>query len=175
MKFLFVWLLVPLLIIPAYAESQTLPTENSTLDVKLEYDTIEPNMLSKVHVEFINPQTQKIQVHIDYTLVISNENGEIVGELVSDKKFDVIVFENSFPNEQFIVSTTNLGDKPVNVFVGVKDVKELGTYIDSPEAWWFLIPPSNILGGLGVVILLTGAIMFVGMKRKNKKSAYEKG
>ncbi len=78
MKFLFAWLLIPLLIIPAYAESQTLPTENGTLDVKLEYDTIEPNMLSKVHVEFINPQTQKIQVHIDYTLVISNENGEII-------------------------------------------------------------------------------------------------
>jgi len=38
MKFLFVLLLIPLLVIPAYGESQTLPTEKGTLDVKLTYD-----------------------------------------------------------------------------------------------------------------------------------------
>ena len=47
MKFLFALFLVPLLIIPAYAETQTLPTEQGTLEVKLTHDPIEPDMLTK--------------------------------------------------------------------------------------------------------------------------------
>ena len=77
MEFLLVLLLVPLLIIPAFAESQTLPTDKGTLDVKLTYDAIEPNTLTKINIDFINPQTQKIQEHIDYTISVSKD-GETV-------------------------------------------------------------------------------------------------
>lgn len=77
MKFLYVLLLIPLLVIPAYGESQTLPTEDNTLDVKITHDTIEPNTQSKIKIDFINPQTQKIQVHIDYAVTVSKD-GEIV-------------------------------------------------------------------------------------------------
>ena len=77
MKFLFVLLLIPLLVIPAYAESQTLPTDKGTLDVKLTYDPIEPNVQSKINIDFINPQTQKVQEHIDYTISVSKD-GETV-------------------------------------------------------------------------------------------------
>jgi len=73
MKFLLVLLLVPLLTIPAFAESQTLPTEKGTLDVKLTYDVIEPNTQSKINIDFINPQTKKIQEHIDYTISVSKD------------------------------------------------------------------------------------------------------
>ncbi len=79
MKFLFALLLVPFLIIPAYAESQTLPTEKGTLDVKLTYDTIEPNIQTKISIDFINPFTQKIQIHIDYIVTVSKD-GETVFE-----------------------------------------------------------------------------------------------
>ena len=53
--------------------SQTLPTDKATLDVKLTYGAIEPNNPTKINIDFINPQTQKIQEHIDYTVSISKE------------------------------------------------------------------------------------------------------
>jgi len=79
MKFLFVLLLVPLLIIPAFAESQTLPTENDTLDVKLTYEPIEPNTKTKINIDFINPRTEKIQIHIDYTVAVSKDGETVFG------------------------------------------------------------------------------------------------
>jgi hypothetical protein len=81
MKFLLVLLLVPLLIIPAFAESQTLPTEKGTLDVKLTYDVIEPNTQTKINIDFINPQTKKIQEHIDYTVSVSKDGETIFGPI----------------------------------------------------------------------------------------------
>ena len=77
MKFLFVLLLFPLLTIPAFAESQTLPTEEGTLNVKLTHDPIEPNVITKINIDFINPFTQKIQIHIDYSITVSKD-GEII-------------------------------------------------------------------------------------------------
>ena len=79
MKFLFALLLIPLLIIPAFAESQMLPTEKGTLDVKLTYDTIEPNIATKINIDFINPFTQKIQIHIDYRVTVSKDGETVFG------------------------------------------------------------------------------------------------
>ena len=79
MKFLFALLLVPLLIIPAYAESQTSQTDKDTLDVKLTYDPIEPNIETKINIDFINPFTQKIQIHIDYMVTVSKDGETVFG------------------------------------------------------------------------------------------------
>jgi hypothetical protein len=79
MKFLFALLLVPLLIIPAFAESQMLPTEKGTLDVKLTYEPIEPNIETKINIDFINPFTQKIQIHIDYMVTVSKDGETVFG------------------------------------------------------------------------------------------------
>jgi len=81
MKFLLVLLLVPLLIIPAFAESQTLPTEKGTLDVKLTYDVIEPNTQTKINIDFVNPQTKKIQEHVDYTVSVSKDGETVFGPI----------------------------------------------------------------------------------------------
>ena len=81
MKFLLAVLLIPLLIIPAFAESQTLPTEKGTLDVKLTYDTIEPNVQTKINIDFLNPQTQKVQEHIDYTITVSKDGERVFGPI----------------------------------------------------------------------------------------------
>jgi len=81
MKFLLVLLIIPLLIIPAFAESQILPTEKGTLDVKLTHDPIEPNAQTKINIDFINPQTQKIQEHIDYTISVSKEGETVFGPI----------------------------------------------------------------------------------------------
>ena len=59
MKFLLVLLFIPLLTIPAFAESQTLSTDKGTLDVKLSYDDIKTGELTRLPIEFINPMTQK--------------------------------------------------------------------------------------------------------------------
>lgn len=65
------WLLVLLLFIPAlvFAESQTASTDGGILDLKITYDdNITPNTDSIVTIEFINPKTDKIQLHIDYDI-----------------------------------------------------------------------------------------------------------
>lgn len=83
MKFLLILFLIPLLIIPAFAQtnSQTLQTEKGTLDVKLAYDNIVPGDQTKLHIDFINPQTKKIQEHIDYTVTVSKDGNDVFGPI----------------------------------------------------------------------------------------------
>jgi hypothetical protein len=81
MKFFLAIFLIPLLIIPAFAESQTLPTEKGTLDVKLTHDVIQPNVETKINIDFLNPQTQKVQEHIDYTIAVSKDGERVFGPI----------------------------------------------------------------------------------------------
>ena len=83
MKILIALLLIPLLIIPAFAQtnSQTLPTEKGTLDVKLSYDKIIPGQETKLIIEFINPQTKKIQEHVDYSITVSKDGKAVFGPI----------------------------------------------------------------------------------------------
>jgi len=80
-KFLLFLLLVPLLIIPVFAEEQTMATEKGTLDVKLTYDEIEPNTQTKINIDFINPQTQKIQEHVDWSVSVLKDDETIFGPI----------------------------------------------------------------------------------------------
>lgn len=78
MKFLVFAVLVSLVsFIPAFAESQTLPTDGGTLDVKLEYDEIVPGDLTALRTDFLNPQTGKTQIHIDWSFSVYQDD-EIV-------------------------------------------------------------------------------------------------
>ncbi len=81
MKFLIALLLIPLIITPAFAQtnSQTLPTEKGTLDVKISYDEIVPDQLTTLKTDFINPQTEKIQEHIDWRFSVSKDGETIWG------------------------------------------------------------------------------------------------
>jgi hypothetical protein len=83
MRFLIVLFLIPLLIAPAFAQtnSQTLPTEKGTLDVKLSYDEIIPGQQTKLNIEFINPQTKKVQEHIDYKITVSKDGEAVFGPI----------------------------------------------------------------------------------------------
>lgn len=81
MKIILALLLIPLLIIPAFAETQMSSTDKGTLDVKLTYDPIEPNTQTKINIDFINPQTQKIQEHIDYTISVSKDGETVFGPI----------------------------------------------------------------------------------------------
>ena len=79
MKFLVGLLLISLIISPAFAQnnSQTLPTEKGTLDVKISYDEIVPGQLTTLQTDFLNPQTQKIQEHIDWSFSVTKD-GEMI-------------------------------------------------------------------------------------------------
>ncbi|MDH3677054.1 MAG: copper-binding protein [Nitrosopumilus sp.] len=81
MKILFALLLIPLLMTPAFAQtnSQTLPTEKGTLDVKLSYDEVVIGELTTLRTDFINPQSQQIQEHIDWSLTVSKDGETIWG------------------------------------------------------------------------------------------------
>ena len=81
MKFLIALLLIPLIITPAFAQtnSQTLPTEKGTLDVKISYDKIVLGQLTTLKTDFINPQTEKIQEHIDWRFSVSKDGETIWG------------------------------------------------------------------------------------------------
>ena len=83
MRFLIALLLIPLLITPVFAQtnSQTLPTEKGTLDVKLSYDKIIPGQQTKLNIDFINPQTKKVQEHIDYTITVSKDGESVFGPI----------------------------------------------------------------------------------------------
>ena len=83
MRFLIALLLIPLLITPAFAQtnSQTLPTENGTLDVKLSYDKIIPGQQTKLNIDFINPFTKKIQEHIDYRITVLKDGEAVFGPI----------------------------------------------------------------------------------------------
>lgn len=82
-RFLIALLLIPLLITSAFAQtnSQTLPTEKGTLDVKLSYDKIVPGEQTKLLIEFINPQTKKIQEHVDYKITVSKDGKAVFGPI----------------------------------------------------------------------------------------------
>jgi len=82
-RFLIALILIPLLITPVFAQtnSQTLPTEKGTLNVKLSYDKIIPGQITKLNIEFINPQTKKVQEHIDYRVTVSKDGKTIFGPI----------------------------------------------------------------------------------------------
>ena len=101
MKFLLVLLLIPLFTIPAFAESQTLPTDQGTLDVKISYDDVKTGQLTKLPIEFINPMTQKTQVHIDYRITIT-ESGKTLFQtpnLVHTSEGIINGFKFEFPQD----------------------------------------------------------------------------
>src|SRR3989338_10850242 len=103
-KFLIILLLIPLLIIPAFAQTnlQTLQTEKGTLDVSLAYDDILLGAQTKLHIDFINPQTKKIQEHIDYTILVSKDGKGVFGPIplthtsVGSVKIPVEFTDNGF-------------------------------------------------------------------------------
>ena len=101
MKFLLVLLLITLFTIPAFAESQTLPTDQGTLDVKISYDDVKTGQLTKLPIEFINPMTQKTQVHIDYRITIA-ESGETLFQtpnLIHTSEGIINGFKFEFPKD----------------------------------------------------------------------------
>ncbi len=75
-------LLLPLLLLPivAFGESQTVPTDGGTLEVRMTYPD---NIVAEEHfpllIEFINPTTGMLQEHIDYIITITRNGNTVFG------------------------------------------------------------------------------------------------
>jgi len=101
MKFLWILLLIPIFMIPAFAESQTLSTDKGTLDVKLSYEEIKTGELTRLPIEFINPMLQKTQVHVDYKIMIT-ESGKTIFQtpnLIHTSEGVINGFKFEFPQD----------------------------------------------------------------------------
>lgn len=72
-------LAVPLAAVPAYAQAnaQVVPTDKGTLDIDfaLEPDAVSAGEPAKMKIDFVNPSTERIQVHIDYEITVSADEG----------------------------------------------------------------------------------------------------
>jgi len=60
-------------------KSQTLATDNGTLEINLSYNEIILGDFTTLRTDFINPQSQKIQEHIDWTLTITKDDQIVWG------------------------------------------------------------------------------------------------
>ncbi len=63
------------------SEPQMMPTEHGTLTVKLSHEDIILGEVTKLKIDFINPQTKEVQEHIDYTVTVSKDNEDIFGPI----------------------------------------------------------------------------------------------
>lgn len=74
-------LLVPLLALPAHAETQTVPTDKGTLDVRITHEPIEPGTQERITIDFVNASTQNVQEHIDYTVEVTKDGEGVFGPI----------------------------------------------------------------------------------------------
>ena len=84
MRSLFLLFLLPvLMILPVFAESQQIPTDKGTLLVNIVTEPEKPVIgdLTKLKIDFINPQTNNIQEHIDYKVTVTKDGAAIFGPI----------------------------------------------------------------------------------------------
>lgn len=83
MRILFLLFLLPVLMSPVFAESQRLPTDKGTLLVDITTEPAKPVIgdLTKLKIDFINPQTNGIQEHIDYKVTVTKDGTAVFGPI----------------------------------------------------------------------------------------------
>ena len=147
---------------------------SNTSPALLDFIEMEPqeNIVNKVFLKGENEVSilHGVREEIPIMVSVTTENGELVAEFEFSKNY-VFVFENPFSSGEFIVSTTNLGDQTTDVYLSIKDVKEEGTYIDTFDAYWTIVPLALILGVIGGVILAIGVIMSLVIRIREKRKA----
>jgi hypothetical protein len=76
-------LIILLLLNPVFGQnSQVLPTDKGTLNVDLSTTPDDPKLgLVKLNINFINPQNNKTQEHIDYRVTVKKDGGDVFGPI----------------------------------------------------------------------------------------------
>lgn len=69
--------------ISAQTYQQTIATDAGTLKVGISTDPASPKSgeQSKLKIDFLNPQTNQIQEHIDYTVLVTNNGNSVFGPI----------------------------------------------------------------------------------------------
>ncbi len=153
MKILLALILIPFLISPAFAQlnAQILPTEKGTLNVDFSTTPTKPDPgdIVKFNIDFINPNTEKIQVHIDYRLTVSQDGVTMFGpiplthtsvgsvtipvELGTEGTFEVLIEVEGILFQPIPVETVSF-----NIAVG-DAAAQTPTPIHTDECGWCLI------------------------------------
>ena len=85
LKLLYILLLIPFMIYPAFAAEydQIVSTSDGTLDVGIYIIPEDPNTEepTKLKIDFLKSGTERIQVHIDYTVSITKDNNYVFGPM----------------------------------------------------------------------------------------------
>ena len=85
MKLLYILLLIPFMIYPAFAAEydQIVSTSDETLDVGIYTIPAIPNTEepTKLKIDFLKSGTERIQVHIDYTVSITKDDNYVFGPM----------------------------------------------------------------------------------------------
>lgn len=83
MRYLLLLSLLPLLLLPAFAVEFEQPTDKGTLVVRIVTDPPKPVIgeLTKLNIEFVNPQTAGIQEHIDYKVLVTKDGNTVFGPI----------------------------------------------------------------------------------------------
>lgn len=174
MKILFALFLIPLLFIPAFAEEKS--TEKGTLNVDFSTDPVEPNPNEslKMKIDFINPVENKIQVHIDYTVLVTKD-GEVIKtvpythtskgsvtigvEVKGEGTYNALIgvegiWFNPIPREEVSFDFA-VGDVQTNGEVSIPD------WVRNTAGWWSAgqIEDSDFI--TGIQWLITNGIMII--------------
>ena len=172
LKILFVLFLIPFMLVPALAENaQVLPTEKGTLNVDFSTDPAEPNPndILKMQIDFLNPNTNRIQEHIDYIVVVTKDGETIFGPIPlthtssGSVKIPVEVLDEGIYNAEIEVSGILFQPIPpelVSFDFAVGDVQTNGGEITIPDwvrnnaGWWSqgLIGDSDFVSGIQFLI-----------------------
>ncbi|MBI5146133.1 MAG: copper-binding protein [Thaumarchaeota archaeon] len=83
MKYFFVLFLLPVLVLPAFADQFQSPTDKGTLLVSISTEPAKPVLgdLTKLKIDFINPKTNNIQEHIDYKVTVTKDGTPVFGPI----------------------------------------------------------------------------------------------
>jgi len=125
MKILLTFLLIPLLITPAFANvteeyEQILPSEQGTLNIGLSVvPEPEPNSVSKLHIAWIKPNFNTVQQHIDYKVTVVKDGENIFGPIplthTSPGKVKIPVEFTSSGEHQVIIDMEGILFQPIPV------------------------------------------------------------
>jgi hypothetical protein len=83
MKYFFLLFLLPVLVLPAFADQFQSLTDKGTLLVSISTEPAKPVLgdLTKLKIDFINPKTNNIQEHVDYKVTVTKDGTPVFGPI----------------------------------------------------------------------------------------------
>ncbi len=83
MKYFFLLFLLPVFVLPAFADQFQSLTDKGTLLVSISTEPAKPVLgdLTKLKIDFINPKTNNIQEHVDYKVTVTKDGTPVFGPI----------------------------------------------------------------------------------------------